>query len=149
MIGKLIDRLWWMHHDLRPGYRGRHIGRPALVATPDHAGATADWSPTAEIQAVAATPVQAEETEPERAEREAAEIQDARHRAETQLGAEVGEWFAEAWTRVEPQFAALDEAYGWAMSTLGVTAAEAQVMSARARALHETTTGMPIIEVSA
>lgn len=148
MIRRLISRYWTMHHDVIPGYRPRHRGRAALVAPADHAGATVDWSPTASLAAVEEVR-EPEETVAEAAEREADEV--ARHWADLEKAA-AEETTAELDAlapKLNPALAALDEAYAWAMTQLGLTAAEIEQMSARARALHETTTGMPVIEAVA
>jgi len=145
MIRNLISRLWMMPHDAVPTWKPRHRVRVALVAATDHAGATEYWSPTAELARVA-DDLPPEETATEAAEREADEV--ARHWAglEQTAAEQTAAELDALGPTLSPLFAALDDAYAWAMSKLGLTPAEIDVMSARARALHETTTSMPIIE---
>lgn len=89
----LFRRLFPMFHDAVPTWRPKHRGRPALVRGTDHQGATADWSPRAELaHAEATTP---EETSEEAALREAAEIVDHWAAEYARFEAEVKSWFDE------------------------------------------------------
>ena len=92
----LIRRLFPMHHDVVPRWRSRHRGRPALVArhTASHEGATADWSPKAEL-ASAEAQVQPEELPAEAVVREAEEIVDHWAAEYARFEAEVRAWFDE------------------------------------------------------
>ena len=91
----LIRRLFPMHHDVVPRWRSRHRGRPALVAQPvaEHQGATADWSPTAELAAI--DDREPEELPAEAVVREAEEIVDHWAAEERRIADEVRSWFDE------------------------------------------------------
>ena len=91
----LIRRLFPMHHDVVPRWRSRHRGRPALVAHPvaEHQGATADWSPTAELAAI--DDREPEELPAEAVVREAEEIVDHWAAEEQRIADEVRAWFDE------------------------------------------------------
>ena len=91
----LIRRLFPMHHDVVPRWRSRHRGRPALVArhTASHEGATADWSPTAELAAI--DDREPEELPAEAVVREAEEIVDHWAAEERRIADEVRSWFDE------------------------------------------------------
>ena len=73
MIRKLIRRLWPMPGDII-SRKGRHRGRPALVRSAEHQGATERWSPIAEL--ANAEQREPEETPAEATVREAEEIVD-------------------------------------------------------------------------
>lgn len=91
MLRNLIRRLWPMPGDIVSRH-GRHRGRPALVARrPEHQGATADWSPIADLTAAEAR--EPEETPEEAALREAAEIVDHWAAEYARFEAEVRSWF--------------------------------------------------------
>jgi hypothetical protein len=76
-------------------HKGRHRGRPALVARRqiEHQGATVDWDPKAELERV--DQGEPEETPGEAAVREAAEIVDHRAAEYARFEAEVRSWFDE------------------------------------------------------
>lgn len=97
----LFRRLWPMHHDVLPNFRARHRrhrGRPALVRSQEHLGATERWSPIAEL-AEAEAVGQPEETEAEAARREVeerfADIVDHWAAEYARIEAEVRSWFDE------------------------------------------------------
>lgn len=124
MIRALVRRLFPMPHDVMPSRRPRHRGRPALVAVPEHTGATEEWSPWQEITS-AEVARQPEETPAEAVEREAAEL--ARHRAEVseQVSEEVRADFSEALDGLlPPLFAAVEDACQAALAGLGISVAD-------------------------
>lgn len=100
LIRRLARVLWEMPGDFIPS-KGRHRGRPALVARKaEHRGATLDWSPTAELARVDSR--EPEETEAEAAEREAQEIADYWADLEAQFAADVHASFEAGWAALEP-----------------------------------------------
>jgi len=128
MIRNLIRRYWEMPRDWQPGYKSRHRGRPALVAAhvepAEHAGATADWSPTAELARVQVDR-EPEETTHEAAEREAEEL--AHHWAELEKQAEeevTAECAAVLDPVLGPLYAAVEDACRAALDGLGITEAD-------------------------
>lgn len=137
MITSIIDRYWRMYHDTVPGWKPRHRGRPALIAPTDHTGATADWSPTAEILAVEV--VEPEETTHEAAEREAEEL--AHHWADLEKAA-ADETTADLDALapvLNPLFAAVEEACHQALAALGITEADVDEYAASVTASHDLT----------
>lgn len=119
-----LKSLFPMPHDVMPGNRKpRHRrGRPALVAPTDHAGATADWSPIADVTSVDLG--EPEETLPEATEREAVQLVD--HWAELKREAEkqtIAEFDALS-PKLTPLLAAVEEACRAALESLGITEAD-------------------------
>lgn len=137
MIRAIVRRLFPMDHDVVPGWKPRHRGRPALVRAADHDGATEDWSPTAEILAVEM--VEPEETTSEAAEREADEL--AHHWAELEKAAadETTADFDALGPKLNPLFAAVEAACQQALAGLGITDADVDEYAANVTASHDLT----------
>jgi len=149
MIRNLVHRLWPMPGDYSRshGYRSRHVGRrrPALVAPTEHAGATTEWSPTAEILSVEPAR-EPEETATEAAEREAEEL--ARHRSEQERNAEAdvaAEWSAILDPVLDPLFAAVNDACRVVLDELGLTPTEADRLLAAYRQAAQPTGEWPTV----
>lgn len=136
MIRNLIARYWRMPHDWRPGYRPLHRGRPALIAPADHSGATEDWSP---IAAVASVEVEPEETVDEATEREAEELAHHWAELERQAADETGADFDALGPKLNPLFAAVDEACRAALDGLGITEADVDAYAANITASQDLT----------
>ena len=82
---------WTVRLDRPRGWRGRHRVRPALIAPAEHAGATVDWSPIAEL--AAAQDREPEETPAEAVVRDAEEIVDHWAAEYAAFEADVRSWF--------------------------------------------------------
>lgn len=119
-------------------YRGRHETTRRAAIAEAHRGATADWSPTAELARVDCR--EPEELLAEAAEREADQIADYWADMEAQFADDVHAEFEASWAQMEPLHAAVADACRAVVAAdLNLSDDEAEAYLARFAQINEAT----------